>query len=53
MKYKVVTSTLCVDRIVKGVHNRINVQDVWVWDCRGKPEYFDKKVKDLIEMAIK
>jgi hypothetical protein len=52
-KYKVVTSTLGVDRIVKGKHNYINVQDIWYWDCMANPEYFDKMIREVIEMAIK
>jgi hypothetical protein len=52
MKFKVVTSSLCIDRIVKGKHNRINVQDIWYWDCRANPEYFDKMIKEVIEMAL-
>jgi hypothetical protein len=53
MKFEVVTSSFCIDRIVKGQHNRINVMDIWYWDCRGKPEYYDQKIKDLIKLAIK
>jgi hypothetical protein len=53
LKFDVVTSTLGIDRIVNGKHNRINVEDIWYWDCKAKPEYFDKMITELIELAIK
>jgi hypothetical protein len=52
-KYNVVTSSLCVDRALDdGTHEILNVQDIWYWDCMGKPSNFDQKVKELVKLAI-
>lgn len=51
-KYQVVTSSLCIDRIVNGTHKYLNIQDIWYWNCTGLTTYFDQKIVDVINKAL-
>jgi len=51
-KYQPVGSQLFINTVVNGTDHIVDVQDIWAWNCRGKPDQFDDNIQKLIAKSL-
>jgi hypothetical protein len=51
-KYQPIGSQLFINTVIDGTDHIVDVQDIWEWNCRGKPDQFDYNVQQLIAKSL-